>query len=338
MMMRIFTILLAIAFILASCNRKHVSEFDSKGSVEHETIVSLEPNQDSLAFWTDDEILSQHGDLVDVAQYIWRMNRNDSVSHNIDLITKEVERINPKLLAYFDKHHKSNNMSEDQKIDSVLNEIKVAYEPMVAGPTMSSMVGLDVHVAVDSYREVLLFNRLMRLAQNDILRAALRDEMVKWRAFEFNLTSYLSNVSRLCCWGGSLAGPASLMAHQKVVSTRIEDQENLCALLFDKKVVKPGINLSKAEFDFRQSINQALDSVYIDDHSEIFETDSDNLYVEEYKETQDLQSDVKNSLSQWLKARERLGLVANLPQNEYQRTTAKFLAYLSKEITAAATY
>ena len=48
--------------------------------------------------------------------------------------------------------------------------------------------------------------------------------------------------------------------------------------------------------------------------------------------------DGKNSLFQWLKTREKLGLVANLPQNDYQRTTAKFLANLSKEITVAATY
>ena len=336
--MRIFTILLAIAFILASCNRKHVSEFDSKGSVEHETIVSLEPNQDSLAFWTDDEILSQHGDLVDVAQYIWRINRNDSVSQNIDFFTKEVEQINPKLLAYFYKHHKSNNMSEDQKIDSVLNEIKVAYEPMVAGPTMSSMVGLDVHIAVDSYREALLFNRLMRLAQNDILRAALRDEMAKWKAFELNLTSYVSSIARLCLWGGSLSGPASLMAYQGVLNSRIEDQNNLCALLFGKKNVQSGETLKHTEAVFRSSIEQALDSVFHKDHSEMYVEESDSLYVEKYQETQNLQNDIKNSLSQWLKTRERLGLVANLPQNEYQRTTAKFLANLSKEITAAATY
>lgn len=336
--MRIFTILLTIALIVASCNQKQVSEIDSNGSVEHETIDSLESNQDSLAFWTDDEIVRQHGELVDVAQYIWRMNRDDSVSQNVDFITKEVERINPNLLAYFYKHHKSNNMSEDQKIDSVLSEIKVAYEPMVAGPTMSSMVGLDVHIAVDSYREALLFNRLMRLAQNDILRAALRDEMAKWKAFELNLTSYVSSIARLCFWGGSLSGPASLMAYQGVLNSRIEDQNNLCALLFGKKIVKSADPLKQVEAVFRQSIEQALDSVSHEDHSEMYVEESDSLYVEKYQETQNLQNDIKNSLSQWLKTRERLGLVANLPQNEYQRTTAKFLANLSKEITAAATY
>ena len=41
-MMRLFTILLTIAFIVASCNRKQVSVIDSKSSVENESIDSLE--------------------------------------------------------------------------------------------------------------------------------------------------------------------------------------------------------------------------------------------------------------------------------------------------------
>ena len=81
-----------------------------------------------------------------------------------------------------------------------------------------------------------------------------------------------------------------------------------------------------------QSLKQALDRVYSEDLSKDFED-----YVEEYKGTQKLQTDIKNTLNQWLKARESLGLAANLQKNEYQWATEALLNKYSKDVITIAT-
>ncbi|MBP5687929.1 MAG: hypothetical protein J6X22_04720 [Muribaculaceae bacterium] len=338
--MRLYTILAIALVVLSSCNSKPTGNVKTQEPVDSlVNIESVDSNEvhneyfnDTLANWTDSEIVNNHHELVDVAQYVWLMNRHDTVPQNIDFLLKEVERINPKLVAYYDKHHKARGLNEEQKIDSVLNEIENVYEPMTSGSTWSIIGGQSVYLALDSYREALLFSRMLQKAQNEKLRAALREEMLKWRAFEHNLSLYFSGVARLYYWGGSISTPASLMAHQGVISSRIEDQKNLWAILFDKKVLKSGVNLSQTESNFMQSLKQPLDRVYSDDLSKDFED-----YVEEYKGTQKLQSDIKNTLNQWLKARESLGLAANLQKNEFQWATEALLTKYSKDVITIAT-
>lgn len=171
---------------MAACNSKPAGSNEDQAPADSltlsETSDSIEVYQDSLAFWTDDEIVREHGQLVNLAQHMWRMSRNDTIEGNMDFIMAEMERVNPLLVTYFDSHYSPGKLNEAQKIDSVLNEIEAVYVPMAGGPTMSSIVGLDVHIAVDRYRECVNYARMWQCVPDGPLRAALHDEMVKWKA------------------------------------------------------------------------------------------------------------------------------------------------------------
>ena len=347
-MNRISILLLTIAvMVLPACNSRPTDNKKPKTQADSLTVCETSDSnydelKDSLAFWTDDNIVCEHGELVEVAQYLWRLHMGDTVPQNIDLVMSEVRRINPLLVAYFDNHHSPKGLDEAQKIDSVLNEIETVYAPMAGGPTMSAIVGLDVDIAVDRYREAVMYERMCRRFSNEPLRAALREEMAKWKVLESDLTTYLSTIARLLFWGGSLAGPSSLMSHQDVVRSRIEDQKKMNALLFDGKRGQSSSNLRQAESLLQQSMKQALDSVYYEDHDEMYNRQSDSLYVEEYNGACNLRKDIKSSLAQWLKAREALGRVANKPDDAVEKVwsgiTAVFLIDLSEKTIAASVF
>ena len=350
--MRIHYILFILALVAATaCNQMHTTDSDAKNSADssstsvdtsstavdslslHETIDSSYATKaisDPLTYWDSVYI---HDDLVKVARQICRMDSINSGSPNIDFFVKSVERFNPKLVAYYDRHHRSKNISKDQKIESVLNEIKVTYRHLVDknASTPFQMEGLNVYNAVDLYREFFLFNRMERLAQNKELRAALRDEMKQWRSLELDLTSYVTDVTSMLCTGGSIKPVACLSAYQLVLDSRVEDQNNLSDLLFEKKSLKSKETLKHAEKVFHLSLKSALNNALSENH--INGDERDDQYVEEYQKALRLQKDIKKSLSQWLKARERLAIVANVPQEECQRVSAAFLAKLSKGIT-----
>lgn len=347
-MNRISILLLTIAvMVLPACNSRPTDNKKPQTQADSLTVCETSDSdydvlQDSLAFWTDDEIVREHGQLVNLAQHMWRMSRNDTIEGNMDFFMAEMERVNPLLVTYFDSHYSPGKLNEAQKIDSVLNEIEAVYVPMAGGPTMSSIVGLDVHIAVDRYRECVNYARMWQRVPDGPLRAALHDEMVKWKALEGDLSAYLSTISRLLFWGGSLSGPASLMASQSVVRSRLDDQTNVRAVLFAGKSRKSSRNLTQAESFFQRCLKQALDSVYYEDHDEMYNRQSDSLYVVEYNGVCNLRKDIKSSLAQWLKAREALGRVANKPDDAVEKVwpgiTALFLTQLGKNATDAATF
>jgi len=349
--MRTHYILLIIALIAATaCNQKLATKSDDKSAVDSlsTAVDSSSTSVDSLSTAVDssssgaDVLLTKqepltyldsvyiHEDLVNVAEQMCRMDSIISKSPNIDFSEKKIVQFNPKLVAYFDRHHKSKNMSKDQKIESVLNEIKVTYQSLVSADasTPSRMNGLNVYNAVDLYREFFLFNRMEQLAQNEELRAALRDEMQQWRSLELDLSSYAKDVTSMFFWGGSLRPVACLSAYQDVLESRIEDQNNLNDLLLEKKGLKSRETLKHAEKVFLHSLKSALNDAFDEENSKV----SGEYYNETYKESQKLQKDIKGSLSKWLKARERLGIVANVPPKECQMATAAFLIKLSKKI------
>lgn len=338
--MRTHYILLIIALVAAtSCNQKHATNSDDKSAVDSlSTAVDSSSSSGADVLQTKQEPLTYldsvyiHEDLVNVAVQMCRMDSIISKSPNIDFSEKKIVQFNPKLVAYFDRHHKSKNMSNDQKIESVLNEIKVTYQSLVSADasTPSRMNGLNVYNAVDLYREFFLFNRMEQLAQNEELRAALRDEMKQWRSFELDLSSYAKDVTSMFFWGGSLRPVACLSAYQDVLESRVEDQNNLNDLLFEKKGLKSRETLKHAEKVFLYSLKSALYDAFDEENSKV----AGEYYNETYKESQKLQKDIKGSLSKWLKARERLGTVANVPPKECQMATAAFLIKLSKKIKA----
>lgn len=337
--MRTHYILLIIALVAAtSCNQKHATNSDDKSAVDSLSTAVDSSSSGADVLQTKQEPLTYldsvyiHEDLVNVAVQMCRMDSIISKSPNIDFSEKKIVQFNPKLVAYFDRHHKSKNMSNDQKIESVLNEIKVTYQSLVSADasTPSRMNGLNVYNAVDLYREFFLFNRMEQLAQNEELRAALRDEMKQWRSFELDLSSYAKDVTSMFFWGGSLRPVACLSAYQDVLESRVEDQNNLNDLLFEKKGLKSRETLKHAEKVFLYSLKSALYDAFDEENSKV----AGEYYNETYKESQKLQKDIKGSLSKWLKARERLGTVANVPPKECQMATAAFLIKLSKKIKA----
>ena len=204
------------------------------------------------------------------------------------------------------------------------------------------IIGYDVYNSVAQYREVMLFMDMSKRAQNQQLRTALYEEMKYWRLFEADFTSYLAKIAYLNYWGGTLAGLASHFAINEAIKTRIADQQNLYHLLFNQSKLKKELNLKQTVEVFKQSLATALDSVYLDNHADIYDAEHDSMYVSDITDAKTFRLNVKNSFIKWLEAREKLGLAAHMPGHpngsDWSRITAHFINELSELTINTSTY
>ena len=334
--MKYYLYFICVAVFLSSCSNKtgETASKDMSAETAKDSAKTEVAFIDSLAFWTNDEIVKEHGDLVNLTQYLWLKARDAQCGVAERL--KQVAHFNPQLVEYYDKHHKELNLSSEQKVDSVLNEILAVYEPMSSGSTMEMLVALDVDIAVAKYREAVLLERMQHRAKSETLCAALQKEMKLWSAFENEYASYLANVSGLLLFGGSASAPASMSSYLSVLEARIDDMNRVENFLLEGQASTRGVSLGNAKRVFEQSIKQSLDSVYFAEYN------TDSMYVAKYQKVKVSQKDVNKLLSSWLRARAELGKTTNLPEHagekDWPRLSSFFLIRLSELAVDAATF
>lgn len=294
----------------------------------------------SLVFWSQDTAYSTNPELLLLLDTLYQHDFAwSAITSEADVRKEEawVAAYRKRLCAYYDRRIAPNDtISEFAKADSVINEglRLVKLDPDWELSTMGMVVTSNIELCFNKCKEYGQLSQLVAACE-DTTKTLVYKEFACFARMSSVADTIASDVVDLHYWGGTIAGPHSMICSLSMQAERMKFYQNVIGLVLESGGCRIGVFPASAKKLYEACVSTSLANLSDFEQEYGFPEPNPELYVETKKETFERLRSILPLIDDWFQAVARLdnALTHDGSHHEIECNAAYLLSSFAEQVT-----